>query len=65
MRLDTPVRFIKGVGPERAKVFAELGVHTVQDLLEHFPFRWEFCPEISKIGDLKRELEQLQAGQES
>ncbi len=42
LQLDTPVRYIKGVGPERAKTFAKFGVHTVQDLLEYYPFRWEF-----------------------
>ena len=32
--------YLKGVGPSRAKVLAaELGIHTVGDLLEYFPFR--------------------------
>ena len=30
--LETPVQFIKGVGPSRAKSFGELGVETVGDL---------------------------------
>ena len=51
-RLDasTPVQFVKGVGPARAKVFAELGVHTVSDLLEYFPRDWVFAPEPTQIG---------------
>lgn len=58
MKFNTSVRYIKGVGPERAKALAELGVYTVQDLIEYFPFRWEFCPKISKIADLVKQLEQ-------
>lgn len=53
MRLDTPVRFIKGVGPERAKIFAKLGVYTVMDLLEYYPRDWDFMQEPAKIDQLQ------------
>jgi ATP-dependent DNA helicase RecG len=36
-RLNTPVTFVKGVGPKRAKVFEKKGVKTVEDLLYYFP----------------------------
>ncbi|MHC5116878.1 MAG: ATP-dependent DNA helicase RecG [Planctomycetota bacterium] len=49
--LETPIQFIKGVGPARAKSFAELGVETVSDLLEYYPRDWEFLPEMVKIAD--------------
>lgn len=39
-RLDTPVRFLKGVGDRRAEVFARLGIRTTQDLLWHLPHRY-------------------------
>ena len=39
LRLDTPVKFLKGVGEFRAKGFERLGIVTVQDLLWHLPFR--------------------------
>ncbi|UCF80179.1 MAG: ATP-dependent DNA helicase RecG [Acidobacteriota bacterium] len=39
--LDTPVQYVKGVGPRRAQEFAEAGVHTVEDLLCRLPFRYE------------------------
>ena len=51
--LETPVQFIKGVGPSRAKSFAELGVETVGDLLEYYPRDWVFLPEVSKIGEVR------------
>lgn len=34
----TDIKFIKGIGPERAKLLAsELGINTAADLLHHFP----------------------------
>jgi len=50
--LSTPVQFAKGVGPNRAKTFAKLGVETLGDLLEYFPRRWDFMPEPIKIKDV-------------
>jgi len=47
--LSTPVQYLKGVGPARAKAFAQLGVHTVGDLLEYFPRDWIFAPAPIKI----------------
>jgi len=39
--LDKPAQFIRGVGPHRARILASLGIETVADLLEYFPFRHE------------------------
>jgi len=33
----TPLQYLKGVGPQRAKALARLGLSTVEDLLFHFP----------------------------
>lgn len=39
--LNTPIEFLKGVGPQRAELLqTELGIFTFQDLLEYFPFRY-------------------------
>jgi ATP-dependent DNA helicase RecG len=39
--LKTPIEFLKGVGPQRAELLRqELGIHTFNDLLQHFPFRY-------------------------
>jgi len=48
-----PVRYLKGVGPARAKTFAQLGVETVGDLLEYFPRDWNFIPESIKIAQMR------------
>ena len=39
--LNTPIEFLKGVGPKRADILkSELGIYTFRDLLDHFPFRY-------------------------
>jgi ATP-dependent DNA helicase RecG len=40
-QLDTPVQFVKGIGPQIAKTLAEKRILTVEDLLFHLPFRYE------------------------
>jgi len=50
---STPVQYVKGVGPARAKTFAKLGVQTVGDLLEYYPRDWVFAPTPIKIGALE------------
>lgn len=40
LRRDTPIQYLKGVGPRRAEAFARLGIHTVEDLLYHVPHRY-------------------------
>lgn len=39
--LFTNVQYLKGVGPERARVLAKLDIHTVVDLLFNFPRRYQ------------------------
>lgn len=41
VRLDTEVRFLKGVGDKRAQILAKLELYTLQDLLYHLPRRYE------------------------
>jgi len=46
------LQYIKGVGPYRAKQFENLGIITVEDLLRHFPRRYEIRAK-KKIEDLQ------------
>ena len=41
LALDTPIQFVKGIGPGIAKTLAEKNILTVEDLLYHLPFRYE------------------------
>ncbi|MDP3732585.1 MAG: ATP-dependent DNA helicase RecG [Candidatus Omnitrophota bacterium] len=39
--LITPIQYLKGIGPKRAKSFSKLGINTIEDLLYYFPRRYE------------------------
>jgi ATP-dependent DNA helicase RecG len=53
--LSMPVQYLKGVGPARARAFADLGVNTVADLLEYYPRDWNFAPGPIKIDQMQPE----------
>ena len=40
LHLDTPVKFLKGIGERRADALERLAIFTAQDLLWHLPFRY-------------------------
>ncbi len=48
---ETPVQYLKKVGPQRAFLFGKLGIETLSDLLTFLPFRYEDRREIKKIGE--------------
>ena len=52
MKLDTPITYLKGVGPQRAKIFQSKAVFTVEDLLYYLPFRYEDRGNTKRIADL-------------
>jgi len=53
--LDTAIEFVKGVGPARAELLKkELGVFSIADMLNHFPFRFEDRRSITKIEKVKQ-----------
>jgi ATP-dependent DNA helicase RecG len=53
VELNSPVTELKGVGDELAKKLAILGIYTLNDLIEHYPRRYEDYSNVSKIKDLK------------
>ncbi len=51
--LRTPIEFLKGVGPQRAKLLREeIGVFTFNDLLHYYPFRYVDRSKYNKVSDL-------------
>ena len=52
LRSATEVKYLKGVGPQRAAVLASRGIHSVGDLLGYLPFRYEDRIHFSKIGEI-------------
>ncbi len=54
-KLQTPIEYLKGVGPNRANLLrTELGIHTFQDLLNLFPNRYLDRTQFYKIEGLPR-----------
>jgi len=53
LNLDTPVQYVKRVGPARAAQLAELGIHTVEDLLMYFPRRFDLRRQVQPIISLR------------
>ena len=59
--LDTPIEFLKGVGPKRAEALQkELRVFTFRDLLFHFPFRYEDRTKFIAVKDAREEGQVVQ-----
>ena len=59
--LQTPINFLKGVGPNRAALLAsELGIDTYQDLLNHFPNRYIDKTKYHTIAELERHSADVQ-----
>ncbi|MBR0393479.1 MAG: ATP-dependent DNA helicase RecG, partial [Alistipes sp.] len=51
--LDNDIKFVSGVGEARAKLLAkEIGVHTLRDMLYHFPFRYIDRTQMYQIKDI-------------
>lgn len=58
---QTPIDYLKGVGPNRADLLKkELGIHTFQDLLNLFPNRYLDRTQFYKITQLQRTSSDVQ-----
>jgi len=53
LRLDSPVQYIKGIGPKRSLYFKKIGVENVKDLIYLVPRRYVDYSTILKIRDLR------------
>jgi len=51
--LQTEVRMVKGVGPQRAELLGKRGISTLEDLLNYLPFRYEDRIHFSRIKDVQ------------
>ena len=59
--LQTPIDYLKGVGPNRADLLKkELGIYTLQDLLNLFPNRYLDRTKYYKINELQRNSAEVQ-----
>ncbi len=53
LTLETPVTYLKGVGPRRAELLKRLNVFTARDLLMHIPHRYEDASTVTPIARLR------------
>ena len=59
LELSSEVRYIKGVGDVRMKLYQKLGIETVEQLLHHIPRRYldlrETCPvRLMRPGEMRQ-----------
>ena len=59
--LETPIVYLKGVGPKRADLLkSELNIFTFKDLIEHYPFRYVDKSKFFKISEIKGDMPSIQ-----
>lgn len=58
---DTPVEYLKGVGPQRAVLLnKELKIFTFGDLIQHYPFRYEDRTRFFLISEIEEDMPYVQ-----
>jgi ATP-dependent DNA helicase RecG len=59
--LDTPIEYLKGIGPQRAEVLKkELRIFTYRDLLTHYPFRYVDRTKFHNINEIEEDIPFIQ-----
>lgn len=59
--LNTPIEFVKGVGPQRSSLLKkEADINTLGDLVEYFPFRYIDRSHFTSIGDIRMDNSSVQ-----
>jgi ATP-dependent DNA helicase RecG len=53
LKLDTPIQYVRGVGPKRAAALMGAGIRTVEEFLDYKPFRYEDRTNFKKIKSLR------------
>jgi len=60
-QLQSPLVYLKGVGPQRAKLLqSEAGLQTYKDLVEYYPFRYIDRTKFYKINALQQSTAEVQ-----
>ncbi|MFN5169695.1 MAG: ATP-dependent DNA helicase RecG [Cyclobacteriaceae bacterium] len=58
---ETPIEFLKGVGPQRAALLnKELGIFTFADLIQHYPFRYDDRTRFFAVREIMDDMPNVQ-----
>jgi ATP-dependent DNA helicase RecG len=63
MENTTSIQYIKGVGPQRARLFEKKGIPDLSSLIYFFPIRYEDRRSVSKIGFVKFGFKEVVIGE--
>ncbi len=55
LNLDTSVQYIKGIGPKRAELLAEVDIENTEDLITYYPRKYLDRSNLVKINSLEKE----------
>lgn len=59
--LDTPIEYLKGIGPQRAEVLKkELGIFLYRDLLTYYPFRYIDRTRFYSVREISEDMPYVQ-----
>jgi len=59
--LQQDIQFLQGVGPKRADLLREeLGIHTFEDLLTHYPYRYVDRSKFYRISEVTSDMPHIQ-----
>tara|TARA_B100000902_G_C27322379_1_gene925591 strand:+ start:5738 stop:7837 length:2100 start_codon:yes stop_codon:yes gene_type:complete len=59
--LNSPIEFLKGVGPKRSELLrGELGINTFNDLLHFYPFRYVDRSKVFDISEINENMPYIQ-----
>ena len=53
LSIQSKIKYLKGVGPQRANILAQNNIHTVEDLIRYYPRKYLDRTNLKKISQLK------------
>ena len=61
--LQNPVTVLRGVGDKMAARLSDIGIRSLEDLLFHFPLRYQDRTQVTPIGGLQDQVDGLIEGE--
>ena len=59
--LQTKIEHLSGLGPHKARLLQkELQLHTFEDLVQHYPFRYQDCRQLHTVQELTAQMTHVQ-----